>query len=437
MSYLIRRTNKALAGWEDKLTGKAAPVMDQPWRPWGDPRTVSRSTRGMVLGNDGGWFQPEANGGMGYEFQPLTRNWEIEFKRELSSYTQDGEFRVYLDKNWTAGNGAGTTRYQTYLSLEHSTKKEEEDDGTVTTTVTRYMRLNLRDTNGFIFFQGAGGDAYSLSKAQWDNGFSVKIRVYRDSLIIGWVDGIRALFYDITDPKYNFTGGGRSGNFAQIRGPVNTVSNFLTRDVQGLPSNKFQIFYDDFNRGNGPLGNGWSQAGSDFGINKEAMSMQEPFLAPSAGHRFAWQSRQTNTRDQRIEVTYGGGTGDPTDASPSYIIMRANSSFTRGFAFRIQRQEIAFGTVDLNSGNTSVTWNQLWYHKTPDIMFNGHKFAFNIAGDMAWVDRIDGGRQQCVFWCDRLDTLMPATNRSFGAIIARSLFINSVPFNDFRVFDIS
>lgn len=429
--FLIRRTKKALAGWADPLTGRSENPPQQPWRPWGDSRTVILTTTGMVFGNDGGWFQPNPNGGMGYEHQPLTENWEVQFTRTLSNYNQDGAFHIYLDKNWTAGGSAGSTRYQTYLRLDRVTDEDEEEDGTTTTTITHRITLELRDTTQWIAFGGAGG-AYTMKDATWSAALRVRVRVLRDKVVIVWLNDTRVLFVNISDSKYNFTGGQRSANFAQIFGPTNRITNFATRDLDGLRTAWNPVYYDGFDRSNSTsIGGGWSQSGGDFGIWNNAMSMQAPFLPPGDGHRGAWRGPAA-TRDMRVEVMLGGGTGDPNDISATYVVVRANASFTSGLAFRIKRQEIAL--VRFTGSATNPTFTEIHAERTRDIITNGDVLAFQISGDQAWCDLLVNGGSRAVFWTDAIGSLV-GDNRYFGAILQRLTFTNSVPLNYYRLLD--
>ncbi|WP_156380548.1 MULTISPECIES: hypothetical protein [unclassified Rhodococcus (in: high G+C Gram-positive bacteria)] len=425
----MRRTRKALAGWVDSLQGRSENPPLQPWRPWGDPRTVSITPAGMVLGNDGGWFQPNPDGGIGYEHMPLTPNWEFEFTRALASYTQDGRFVVYIDRNWTAGGSAAATRYQTYLELERDTDEKENDDGTTTRTVRRRVQLFLREKGAWFI---AGSFGATLDNGQWSKPIAVRVRVYRDRVVIVWIDGTRYLFGDITDARYNFTGGQRSANFTQQSGPVVTLTNFATRDVAGLRSNWISHFYDDFNRPDTTtVGNGWQNAGGEYGIYSGALSMQSPFLPPGDGFRRAWRG-PAPSENIRVEVTFGGGTSKPEDLASAFVVVRANSAMSSGLAFRIQKQQITLMRIT-GVPTSSGALLELIGQRIPYILDNPMKLAFHVDGDLAWVDRIDGGRNECLFWCDGVAGQVLADQRYYGAIHQRFAFTNPAPFNDFRV----
>lgn len=426
---LVRRTRRALAGWADPLTGRTENPVQKPWAPWGDPRTVVLDGTGMVLGNDGGWFQPNPNGGIAYEHMPLTPNWEMRFSRTLSEYESDGILRVYLDRNWTAGGSANSTRYQTYLQLEQRTKKEKEDDGSTRTRVYRDLLLVQRDTSSWI--GGAEAAVPRISDSEWSKKLTIAVRVFRDKVVILYLNGQRWDFRDITDTRYNFTGGQRAGNFAQISGPVNRVTDFATRDIPGLRDTWVLSFSDTFDRPNSTsVGNGWSQAGAQFGIWNNSLSMRDDFF-PGDGHRGAWRTTPTATRDQRVEAILGGGNGSPGIVAWTYIVMRANAAFSSGLAFRIR--DGSFELVKFSGSATSPSFGSVIVSQNA-IIDNGMEFAFNIVGDQAWVDRIDGGRLDCVLWTDGIDAEV-GNQRYIGVIVQRLAFANSVPIANLRAYD--
>lgn len=442
MSFLLRRTKRAVAGWYDSFDRPNEDPIQPPWQFWGDAASYALVGNRLRLAAEGAPARGgNANGGVAYEHQPLTENWGYEFVRApigntSTSSTNETRQNIFMDKNWTEGVGASSTVYQVWLDLEADYEEDEDDEGNVSKKMTRYIRFRTREKTGSIWeIRSIGSDSVSLSATPWAAAVHIRVHVYEDRYMIGWINGSPELLLDVYDPNYRFGPRKRAANFAQVSGLVASIDEFKTYDLPGSPLRKSWVstFFDDFERTNSTtVSNGWTQfSGGNFGIYQGALSMNSPF-AGSDGYRQI--RRDAGTGDVRLEFVCGGGTGDFNLTARSAILGRMTADGRQGIAARIHEQEIRINGFTWGGTATAPTF------EGPTVLINnpfgtalvkGHKFSFNISGDYAWVrnETLD----RLTYFRDGMNALASPSNTYVGAFITRYSFANSVPVNEIRV----
>ncbi|OLT33685.1 hypothetical protein BJF84_21355 [Rhodococcus sp. CUA-806] len=375
----------------------------------------------LVLGYDsGGWFQPNPDGGVAYEHQPLTPNWAVEFFCSIEIPTRDnGSVNVFLDRNWTAGGSASSTEYQVYFSLYKTTT--EDDEGNETVERRAYIRCRHKgDWFPALTF------GFSLTQAQWAANNQWKIIVFQDKYIGIVMNGKLFALRILENANYYLGGGKRAANFRNNHQSEVYIEDFRTYDRPALPTSWVSEFLDEFtgaNTSNGP-GNGWSALGDNHGILSNAYSMRQPFPPPSDGRRGIWRGGLTRG-DMRVAVVFGGGTGDPNGTAETCVVGRVNETGTLGIAahFWSTRVKISVVSGPFNSPTYTDLTDEITVYGG-NIAF-GETYALNILGDEAWIDRASDGALLC--WTDGINAASPETNRGHGLIVRRQTFINSAP----------
>lgn len=445
MGFLLRRSPaRALAGWYDTFDRPNESPVKAPWAFWGNVADFSIVSNRLKLAAEtdparGG----TADGGIAYEHQPLTENWGFEFTRApigTTSVSSSNETyqTVWIDKNWTEGGAASSTVYQVYLQLQAKYSEDEDDEGNVDKDMDRRVRLMTREKGtGSIFTppDSTGSDSVTVGAIAWAAALSIRIHVYSDRYMIGWINGYPELLLDLYDPNYRFGPKKRSANFAQISGLVASIDDFKTYDLPvGLRTNWTSEFFDDFNRANGTtVGNGWDQiSNGTFGINNNALSMTSSF---SGSDGFRQVRRGPFPQDVRIEFVFGGGTGDLTLAIRSAILARMNAAGTKGIAMIAHPRSVTIHGFTWNgSPGTAPSYTgptQPILAVGTDYVELGHLLSFNIVGDIAWV--FNHTLDRLIAFRDGIDALAGSNDGWVGAFIARNAFVNSAPINEIRV----
>lgn len=426
MGFLLRRSPaRARAGWYDNFNRPDENPLGFPWSSWGEPRTVFLASNRLVLGYDsGGWFQPNPDGGVAYEHQPLTPDWAVEFFCQIEIPTRDnGDVNVFLDRNWTAGGSASSTEYQTYFGLRKETTEDDEGDE----TVTRRAHIRCRRKGAWLL---ALSYSFTMTQAQWAATNHWKIVVFQDKYVGIVMNGKLVALRILENSNYYLGPGKRAANFRNNHQSEVYIDDFRTYDRPALTATAWvSEFFDDFNRTTGTtVGNGWSQLGSNFGINANALSMQGGF--PSDGRRGVWRDG-ISSGNMRILFTLGGGTGDPNAIAETTVLGRVNSAGTLGIGVWINAASVRI--VKMTGAVNAPTYLDL----TEPIsvvggdIANGQQYALCFHDDEAWIERVSDGAP--LVWSDGIDAHSPESNRGVAVVLRRQSFANSAPVNDLRV----
>lgn len=445
--FLLKR-GKALsrAGWRDKLDDRNEATPGPPWGRFGDVRSARIIQGiGMELGNDypGGWFSAMPNGGWGYAYQPQTDAWAVEFVRSMPSYGTNHKAHVYIDQDWTAGeNGeaiGGKNRYQVYIEFDrHQTKstKKDPDTGEETTETKDYYQVTLgfRDTQDtsvdwFNNQPDTGAAAtVDVGASVWNTAMRVRLVVYNDNLFLMYVNGTLRFGLRYNNANYNLEVGHRAANFAHKEGVAFRVRDFLTEDIPPMPTFETLVVDDNFNRANNAtIGNGWTKRGTSGGISANAFSIS----GGTDGHTSI--ARNAGSWNQKMDVIFGGGSGDPNDLMSSWVTMRMNAAGTAGLAFKIQR-----GNIDLHRWTTGS-----WSGGQPTttrvfaipvgylgaILVNGSRLTITMWENLLIVE-VDGQIRRIQ---EGLAAVSSAANTWAGAVVNRGSFVNSAPFNSIKL----
>lgn len=417
MSWFLKRA-QALArqGWRDDFTRADEAAIKQPWRPWGSSVTADLVGNRMRI-NDADWFQ---TGGIGYEYQPLTPNWGIEFRTEFSSYTAGGSgdigIKLNISNNWT--QGAASKRYIPVISMYFDGGGDDPDH--------RYIRIMQRDTES-VFAFGSDGASAELSQAEWAQPHDWKVRCFNDKTFAIWMDGVVRVVFTLSDSAYFPATGTRAVNFQKVGDADCFIDNFAIYDLLvPLPvaAQWTSQFYDDFNRSNNAtIGNGWTKVGANAAISSNAYAT----TGTTDGSRGIYQSVPLPSGNMRLETVWGGP-NNVTTLQCSSLIGRMNSAGSLGIAANFFSDKIYI--AKMTGSLSSPTFVGLAVSDSlPANVANGAKYALCIYGDEAWVEDTAGN---FLVFADGINAASPDSNHYFGARVQRGFFINSQSFNDYR-----
>ncbi|OZC62162.1 hypothetical protein CH267_01055 [Rhodococcus sp. 06-621-2] len=425
MGFLLRRTKRAFAGWYDNFNRPDESPLQFPWSSWGEPRTVSLTSNRLVLGYDSsGWFQPNPDGGVAYEHQPLTPDWAVEFFARVEKPNSDGQVNVFLDRNWTAGGSASSTEYQTYFRLNRATSSEDEDGNRDVEYAARIICRRKGTWLAALIF------GITLTQSQYAANNRWRIIVFQDKYVGVLMNGKLVMLRVLENANYFLGDGKRAANFRNNHPGEVYIDDFRTYDQPDPRAQTWvEEFYDDFNRTNNSsvVGNGWSQIGAAFGIVSGAMSIPGGFSTD--GRRGAWRG-PFSKGDMRIEFTFGGGSGSPNGTSETTVFGRVNSAGTLGVGVVFHDTRMRLTCIGGPLNGTTYTDFSEDIKPIPNIA-NGQKFALCIVGDIVWLERMSDGA--ILMWSPGVNAYSPETNRGVAVALRRLPLTNSAPIDDLRV----
>lgn len=472
MAFLIRRGKRATAGWVDNFTRPNELYITKPWQYWGNSATFSLVNQQLRLAAPGETRGGNYDGGVAFEHQPLTKDWCVEFIRApigttAKSASNETEQVVFLDKNWTEGGNASSTLYQVSMQLQSNYTKTTSTDSetgeeTTTETMSYYIRIRTRDKVntsqlwGFTIEGSIGGDSEPIPAAQWAGALRIRLHIYNDRYIVGYINNVQQLFADMYKPEFQFGPRKRSANFAQVSGLIASIDEFKTYDLPiadpgqpgdpGIRDNWTPVFYDSFNRANSTsVGNGWTQTtGNAFGIWANGLSMQLGAFNTSIGDDgFRQIRRDVGTTDMRVEFVLGGdGTGEPSEKTQSYILGRMSPDGKRAICVQIRKRNLyiggwswtgAFKTPPTLDGNPFFL-DDIGLVDPRPVLSEGVRYSLDISGDRAILRLADTGR--AILFKEGINSIVPANsgNTWAGAMVMRNLFANSVSIGEMRLY---
>lgn len=460
MGFLVRATRRALAGWSDDFNRPDEPAIQAPWGSWGNVAAFQLRNNRMKLAADGA--PPRGgkyDGGVAFAYQPLTPNWGVEFVRAPLPNDGNTEQNIFLDKNWTEGGNAASTLYQVTFFMESVYVPEKRDPETneVTEQAHQEYRVGLatRDkvntetvwvivpttVDGTI-----GSSTYGPTYAEWVAGLTVRLHVYMDRYVVGYINGNQRLFLDLYDPNFQFNNRKRSANFAQVKGLVASIDNFKTYDIppeKTLFNKQWnEIFYDSFDRPNSTsVGNGWTQTtGDKFGIYNNGLSMDGGAFAFGTDG-FRQVRRDTGSPNMKVEFVLGGdGTGNPSNNVFSYVLGRLTPDGKKGICIYIRQKIIWMGGWEWD-GNFRNKPNLIGapflfldFFTWPTLA-EGTRYSLTVEGDSMWLrNETAGGR--VIQYREGVNAIVPESpeNSWAGAMIMRNLGTNSVAMGEMRLY---
>ncbi|OZF00867.1 hypothetical protein CH300_20235 [Rhodococcus sp. 15-1154-1] len=456
MSFLLRRTKKALAGWYDNFNRPNEPAVQPPWASWGDAAAFQILDNKLKLAAEGAPSRGgNYDGGVAYEHQPLTENWAVEFTRApigstSTSNSNETEQNIFLDRNWTEGGNASSSLYQVIIQLKAKYNKEEKDKETGEVTkresMDRHVNLLTRDkttttTVGWIFtsYANVGTDYQFVPATDWAGALRLRVFVFFDRWLLVWINDSLSLLLDLYDPRFRFGPRRRSANFAQVSGLVASIDNFRTYDLDVVPprlkdSQWSEVMADDFERtASTTVGNGWTQtAGNNFGIHNGALSMNSP-IAGSDGFRQV--RRNIGSPNMRYAFSIGQGTGSPNSTAPTAILGRMTADGRSGLAAVITQKLIRIAPFTWGGTLAAPSWDlgTVVTLFMPDLD-KTIAYAFVIDGDYAWIK--DHTNDRVLQIRDGINTMIaPTPDRTWaGSFHSRYSFINSAPLSSVRIF---
>ncbi|MGW3545908.1 hypothetical protein ACWDNI_35950 [Nocardia niigatensis] len=409
MSFLLRRTGRAWAGWRDLDTLHSRPdenPIQPPWRSTNSNRAVW--LEGNVLKIADGLSTPMQLGGVSYWRMPFTQNWGAEFDLNLDgNVIMEQFFAMCISPSWTS------VAFTDLKELPMISIYRGVFSATASVRILVYHDLNFHDTL-------ASTQEYSgLMNRSW---YRVTILVDRDRLIRVYIGGVFVFQFWLSTALKSGPGR-RALNFLNQTTSVSEMKNYVLFDQ---PSD-FQsvapwstVHYDDFNRPDGAPGNGWTQQGANAGIVGNSWSVT------GTSDTSVGLLRDTGVTNgvQRVEGVIGGNL-PPSGGADASLILRAKPDGSEGLAANFFSGHIYLSRFTGGLNNPTFTD----YMDTGEITVpNGTKAAFAATDQAAWIE-LNGG---IVLMAD-VNHKVTTANSWGGARVSRRSGNNSASWNDLRL----
>lgn len=407
--FLMKRSpSRARAGWFDSFDRAVENPAQKPWVHLGDgtPADINASQELHVPQN----FGTANGGGDSYAYQPLTPNWgfEMELWFPVTGLASQG-FTAYFTDSWTRIGAAFTN-----------------------VVGVRLMHAPIIGPDFVQLSEFANVWTAAGPRGQWNspvtyNGTTITFAMWvdNDQFVRIWING-------------TYVGGAMISNAFKL-GPDRRCMRFLNAALCDVwirwvyhydrPSDFptavswSSSFYDDFNRTNAPVGNGWTTYGSTNEAQIRANSYA--WANTNDGTRAVMRSTGTSNGRQRVEAVIGGNAN--LSASPSVLLARCNAAGTNGLACFVSN-----GTITLNrlTGSIAVTSPaNVEYGSVAPTFTNSDKIALCAYDNWAWVE-VNGVP---VIYAFNINATIPVTQNYCGLAVRRNAFTNSNSWNDTRL----
>lgn len=405
MFVLKRSPPWVWAGWTDDFNRPVENPIRQPWGHFGDgsPAELNNLQEMRIPSN----YSSTTGGGESYEFQPFTPNFGMEWEM------------------WWPVEGA-VAQYLNMCIMENWSKVGPSFDNSVMVRFRHAPAVTADDVR-IMEFDGLMSAGHELAGAHspvpfFGNTITVKVLVDADSLCRVYING-QIICQALITPGHRPRPGRRGMNFfnnALADCWVRWIKIYDRPSIIPNPDQWISQFYDDFNRANGPVFNGWTE----MGVEGQLVSGSYSMTGGANGSCAIIRDTGVTTGRQRVEAIAGGANGVNSDRDSS-LVLRCNAAGTEGLAlnFFSGHAYLARFSTSLNGG--SVTFHD--FVDTGVTVNNGDLLAFSAIGDTAWGE-INGN---IVIIAGNVSAVVPETNSYAGLRVERD-GAYSHSWNDFR-----
>lgn len=409
MSFLIRRNLPlAWAGYRDSFERPVENPVQRPWFHIGDGPTADINALGElhIPSNS----SSVDGGGESYEFEPFTENWgfEMEVWFPVEGIASQS-FAVFFTDSW-AKIAPGKFQDVAGIRLFHAPALGEDflQYGEWETTMD-VVENEQRWTSPIGGYYG--------------KTLTLRIWVDHDKWMRVWLNGNYVGSKVVSESRW-FGPTRRCMRFlntALCAAWVRWVNHY-DRPSSIPPSTVWgSIFYDDFNRANGAVGNGWTVVGTRQAITSNSWG-RNPSDGNDSGVAILRDYADSNAR-VKIEATCGGNFGVQADRS-SGLVLGSNAAGTKGLIATIQSDSVAINefTSSLDGNLPSLSQRQSF----PANIVSGDRIAFCAYNGIAWIEQNNVPICYSSGWVTDGGTYA-------GLYAERKDFTNSHSWNDVRI----
>ncbi|WP_280357060.1 hypothetical protein [Nocardia otitidiscaviarum] len=413
--FLLRRNlPHAWAGWYDDFTSYSpGDVVGKNYWPWvhlGGGRSFINNVAELVVTeqvvNDDGR-------GPSYEWQPFTKNWGFETEVWYPVEGLDNQlFTMGFTNSWSQ---VGAQFQDVCLILLY------HDVGGTDKVQYREAASMWGPPQKQVTWPSPIGQFY---------GKTLNVRVWcdNDEWIRVWLNGSYVGSTMVT-PNYALGPGRRCMRFMN-----RSYCNAYVREVDhydrssSIPPKTVWtsvVFSDDFDRADGPVGNGWTQIGS----NAEIVNNSWSTISTTNGSRGLIRDIGVTSGRVRVEATVGGNIG-PSSSSDSSLILLSNAAGTAGLAANIFSGSLYISRFSSSLSDDPPTFSDLDSRTDGVTVAAGDKVAFSLYNAALWIEVNDVP----LLYAYTTFATVPVTNSWAGLRVGRRSGADSNSWNDVTIY---
>lgn len=408
--FLLRRSRPWVwAGWVDNFARSPETPIRQPWARWGSgPLASINSIEEMELPPVSG----TTLGGVSYEYQPFTPNYGMEYEvwwpviglgeSALSLFIMQNWARVGID--WT--NTLGVRLFHQPAGSGDTIRIQQWDD-----------------LDSFSDDVAVAGSPVAFN----GNTITIKVWVDEDQFVRVWCNNTLVAAGNLED-DFKTSWQRRGMNFMN-QSAVSAWFRWIAIYDRGSSFPAFNrwssIFYDDFGRADGAVGNGWTQIGSNAALRSGTWAT----INTTDGSRGLLRDTGITSGKVRIEGTVGGFI-NPNATADSGLVLCSNSAGTQGLCANIFSNKLYIARYSSALSNNPPSFTDYSDKTTGVTVANGDKVAFCVYDGNAHVE-INGVKR---LFATNIHSVVPATNSYAGLRVERDSSNNSLSWNDVHIY---
>ncbi|WP_280455632.1 hypothetical protein [Nocardia brasiliensis] len=407
---LVRSVPRKLAGWQFPDSTTTPGALKQPFKHLGDgtPADINASLELHIPSN----FSSTNGGGESYEFMPFTENsgLEVDIWHPVTGLAAQ-YFSVLLTNTWTNPSAP-------YANVVGVRFKHAPAAGGDTIEISQYSSPYSFSSALATFTSPVAFDGNVLNLKLWvdDDQF---LRVWLNNTYLGAA---------IVESAFKLAPGKRGVRFFNNATNDTWIRRIFHYDRPGsFPASSVfntEVLFDDYNRANGAVGNGWTQLGTNAGIVSNSWAT----TGTTDGSRAVIRDSGITNGRQRVEGVVGGAIG-PSNSADSSLVLCSNSTGTVGLVANSFGNAVNISRFSTSLSGSSPTFTTLAPNPGGITISNGDLLAFNVYDGAAWLER-NGVR---ILYAVNVNDVVPASNSWIGQRVERAPFSNSHSWNSCRI----
>ncbi len=410
MSFLIRRNLPlAWAGWADDFARPPENPLQHPWKHLGGGESYINDIEELVVTEQS--VNPDGRG-PSFEWMPFTPNWgfEMEFWYPVGGLDNQ-HFFVAFTNTWV--NVESTYLHAPAVVFRHNLFPAPE--GVWYTEIDSMFSDILTRARQFDNPVGSF------------NGTTLTLRVWveNDEYMRIWLNNIY-VGSSMVSPSYALGPGRRCVrlvNRSYCNVWIRWVNSYDRPPTVPPLSVWSSIFYDDFNRANGPADNGWTQLGTTAGIVETGRYSHTG--TTTEGDTSVGLIRNVGNLDGRARIE--AVVRNPAATADGSLMLFCNAAGDQALVVNIFAGHVYLGrlTSSVNGAPSFFDFQDIGV-----TVNDGDKLAFTVYSEISWLE-INGTP---VLYAGNVHNVVPPSNTYAGLRVRRNGSTNSVQFDDVRIY---
>ncbi len=404
MSFLIRRNLPlAWAGWADDFARPPENPLKHPWKHLGGGESYINDIEELVVTAQD--VNPDGRG-PSYEWMPFTPNWGFETEIWYPVEGLDNQhFFVTFTNTWV--NVESTYLHAPAVVFRHNLWPAPEG---IWYTEIENMWSDIV----------SGASQFDSPVATFmGQPLTLRVWIENDEYVRIWCNNSYIGSANIS-PSYKLGPGRRCMRFVN-----RSYCNVWVRWVKAYdrpptvpPKSVWtSLFYDDFNRADGPVGNGWTQLGTDAGI------VSNRYAHTGTNTNSVGLIRNVGNLDGRARIECVVRNPSGVDGS---LMLFCNAAGDQALVANIFNNHVYLGRMTSSVNGTPTFFD----FQDGDVTINdGDTLAFTVYDEISWLE-VNGVPK---LYAGNVHNVVPHTNAYAGLRVRRD-GSDSVKFDDVRIY---